>query len=80
MYNVKLNDFELHEINLMLEIIETNLETFERTKMEAELREDTEEVSWIIERIDRDLNALTRFKIQFLNAKLDLKQIETTHQ
>jgi len=76
LFNTLLNQFSSDQLNCILGMTEEKIEVVQLARMKAELKEDSEEVSWLLKDIDKDLETYQLFKIQLLNAKLDVEQLQ----
>lgn len=74
MYNTRINEFDPDQINLLLEVIEERLNAIQIAQMKAELNEE-EDMAAIINKCEEDLDTLTLWRVQLLNAKEDIKQL-----
>jgi len=75
LFNTLLNQFSTDQLDCILGMTEEKIEVVQLARMKAELKEDSEEVSWLLKDIDKDLDTLTLFRVQLENAKLDVKQL-----
>jgi L-fucose isomerase-like protein len=76
LFNTLLNQFSSDQLDCILGMTEEKIEVVQLARMKAELKEDSEEVSWLLKDIDKDLDTLYLFRAQLMNAKLDVEQLQ----
>jgi len=75
LFNTLLNQFSTDQLDCILGMTEEKIEVVQLARMKAELKEDSEEVSWLLKDIDKDLETLYLFRAQLIERKVGRRAI-----